>query len=559
MFNKKRTLTAKLNQVMQNSHYGLGLGLEPNRSPFANAALKESSVTVSDNGAKKYSTTGNPFLDQFTNVASYKTPRSFEDISRDCEELWSINQLNTIKFNLYLRMITRKTNNIYGQTTKVAQSGAEMRYEGIMRYIWLYTKNSKAFYENLPILVSVGSWKDIFDMMRYDYVYNGFDNKVLSWKSLTGFILNGLSNENTSELIKKYLPTFKSNVTTIERQANNAIAGYIASELFQSPLKAYKGREKGSILKKYRKLKSSGTAHQWQQLISNRNYKELDFGKIHGRALNKLVNGKFLKNQGLENVYNQFITDDNNQTVKYTGFVHELFEGISSRSNQNELITADKQFMELVNKANPDQTNFIVVRDTSASMRQRATGTNSRCFDVAKSLALYFSYFLKGKFSNSYIEFNSNAKLVEWKGESPTQRYFNDKSSCVGSTDFKSVINLFCKLKRNGLDESEFPTGIICVSDLEFNVSDLKSTNVETAKNKLRNAGFSELFVTNFVIVLWNLASSAKFETFGNTRNVFYFGGYSASVISLLTNKIDTPIELLNNALNQEILQDVII
>ena len=45
--------------------------------------------------------------------------------------------------------------------------------------------------------------------------------------------------------------------------------------------------------RRYRKLKQSGTAHTWQQLISQKKLLELDFNTIHGRALSLLVGSKF--------------------------------------------------------------------------------------------------------------------------------------------------------------------------------------------------------------------------------------------------------------------------
>ena len=67
------------------------------------------------------------------------------------------------------------------------------------------------------------------------------------------------------------------------------------------------------------------------------------------------------------------------------------------------------------------------------------------------------------------------------------------------------MVQLFAQLKAQGVSESEFPTGILCISDGEFNSSQLGKTNVESVKDVLRSAGFSKEYVDNFVIVLWNL------------------------------------------------------
>jgi len=203
-------------------------------------------------------------------------------------------------------------------------------------------------------------------------------------------------------------------------------------------------------------------------------------------------------------------------------------------------------------------------------MSSTATGTKMRCYDIGKALALFFSYMLPdGFFANTWIEFNSNAKMHQWKGSTPYEKWHNDRSSVVGSTDFMSVIRLFCKLRLQGISESEFPTGIICISDSEFNPASLGKTNVESARELLAKY-FSPEYTKNFKIVLWNLQSSyygkgtgEKFETYGNVENVYYFSGYDASVMAFLTGtekqktEPKNAEELFNAAMDQELLRMV--
>jgi hypothetical protein len=551
MFNSKQKQLFSGNKVKQTS-------------AFVSAGLKNSAETVSGNGAKKYSTTSNPFVDQFGKIGSYKAPRSFNDISADCEILWAKNKLLTVMFIIYLRIINRVVRFWDNTSTTVPQKGGEMKHESIMRMIWLHMKSEESFWKNIQLFILAGSWKDIITMLQYDLVYNGWEDRKLNWTKFGDLILSGLKNDSTSELLKKYLPQIKSNnqCKTIESQADNLIGKWICSLLFDN-----KKEDSGWTYKKYRQLKTSGTAHQWQQLISQRKFEEIDFSKIHGRALNLLVRSKFLFNQNLIEKYAEWAVKPET-VLKYTGFVHELFDKLPRTLvglNQGEQATINKQFETLVKKGGEQsQTSLIVVRDTSGSMGSSATGTTMSCFNVAKALALYFSEFLTGTFKDAFIEFNSTAQMHTWKGNTPLEKWYNDSCNFVGSTNFQSVINLICRLRFEGIEESEFPTGILCISDSEFNPAQLGKTNVDTALIKLRKAGFSEDYVDNFVIVLWNLQSNAygrgtgeKFETFGNVPNVFYFSGYSASVVSFLTNKINNAEELFNSAMNQELLNQV--
>lgn len=544
-----------------------------NQSSFVRAGLKKKAEIHPGNGALKYSTTGDAFVDQFGKLGSYKAPRPFGEIVKDCEALWAEDPLKSVRMIVYLRMITRSVQMLDpNMKLSVNQKGAELRHEGIMRMIWLSQKAPDTFARNIELFIASGSWKDVITMMQYDLIHHGWKGRVLDWNILGGMILHYLKEDNTRELLKKYLPSIKSNPNckTVEAQADNIIAKYLCWVLFkeEEPATDALPELNGSYYKKYRRLKSSGTAHEWQKLISQKKLDKLDFGKIHGRALSQLVRSKFLKRQGLQEKYTNWLTKPEAATIKYTGFVHELFHNLNYGTPTHEKETINRQFATLIEKGKSEEVgeiSFIVVRDTSGSMGSIAAGCNVSCYNVAKALALYFSEFLHGRFADSWIEFNNDAKMHQWKGQTPVDKWLNDKSDFVGSTNFLSVVKLFASIKKQGVAEEEFPTGILCVSDGMFNpANDLGTTNVEASRKILRDAGFSQQYVDKFVVVLWNLSnnhygcnsgSGESFETYGNVPNVYYFSGYSAATISFLTTgKITTAADLVDAALDQELL-----
>lgn len=552
---KKKTVKAKSAQIVS---------ISPSKAtnPFVQAAQRKSVETVSGNNALKLKSTLNPFVDQFGTIGTYKSPRTFSAIEKDCETLWGVNPLDAVKFIHYLRTINRKVQLIDGTVTEEAQKGGELKHEPIMRMLWLAQKSPDTFWKNIGWFVALGSWHDIFAMLQYDLVYNGWEGRVLDWNKFGDIIMVALAHENTSELVKKYLPQIKaiSNCKTVESQANTIIGKWLCSLLFGKKESSYN-------YKQYRKLKASGTAHEWQQLISKKNFSAIEFDKIHGRALSLLVRSKFLKNQGLSDKYAAWVKKPETK-VKYTGFVHELFMKLPcslSGLESHVQTTINKQFQTLVDKAKSDRkenaTKFIVVRDISGSMTSQAVGIDMSSFDVAKALALYFSEFLTGPFANSYMCFASNVEMKQWNGNTPLEKWYNDHTSAFGSTNFQSVIDLFVKLRRQGIAESDFPTGILCISDGDFNPAHANKTNVEAAKDKLRAAGFSEDFVKNFVIVLWNIPNGfysrpvAQFETTANETGAYYFSGYSGAPISFVTGcEILTPEQVFAKAMDQQIL-----
>ncbi len=543
---------------------------ENSENLFVKEGLKVSSECTSTNGAKKYSTSGDDFVDNFTSISHFKEPRSYEDISNDMRLLWSQNCLLCLKLAFYIRLITRKSKIVKDKDVEIldVQRGAGLKHEGIMRMLWLALNQPETFKANFNYIVAVGSWKDVFQMLSLDLQYHGWKNKKLDWNFFYLAIAAGLNNSETTHLVRKYLPTIRTNkkCTTLESQADTLIGRWIAKKMFPDV-------DKQRAYKEYRNLKSSGVAHQWQRLISKQLYDYLDFDTIAGRALALLVGSKFLENHNLTDKYYEWITSK--PVAKYTGYVYELFKSCNSEMKEWEKITINKQFEQLVQTGKENvntNSSLLVVRDTSGSMNCAAKGCNISSGNIAKAMALYFSEFLTGSFVNTFAEFNEKCILHKWKGEAPVDKYLNDRCSYVGNTDFQSVIDLFIELRSNGVPESDFPSGILCVSDSEFDDAKYNdSTNFQEAIRRLKEAGFSNEYVNNFRIILWDIpnewsnSNTAKFEDFAVAPNFFYLSGLDPSVIAFLLgtsyskSTLKNAKELFLEAMNQDILNKLTI
>lgn len=555
-----------------------GKGSTITKDPFLRAAIK-SDIVLSGQGSEKLKTTGSDFVDQFASASKYKEPRSYAEVSMDMQVLWSQDPLLALKLTVYLRMITRKTKFHDGTTTQEVQVGQGLKHEGIMRMLWIAVNHFDVFVKNLGMFIVAGSWKDIFTMMQYDAMYHG-SHTAFNWKALIALIGVGLEHETQHSLVKKYLPTIraKSKCKTVEAQADNLVAKAIVKELigYTDDSDAMKAR----AYKKYRLLKTSGTAHEWQKQISQRRFEDIEFNKIAGRALNILVNSKFLENQGLIQKYEAWIMKQ--PVAKYTGYVYELFAPVvlarQPLPNFKEF-TINAQFNHLVEQARADMVEsdngLLCVLDTSGSMSADAIGTKITAYDVAKSMTLFFSELLKGRFHNHYFEFSKETIHKQFKGSTPIEKYNSCNSRIAANTDFNSVAHKLGEIKLSGVDESDFPSGILCLSDGELDssfthwtASNNRVTEVEKFRQDLKSYGFSDKFVEDFKIILWDIPNgyygkpTPKFEALGDTPNTFHIGGLDGSVISFLTGRKlqestsipKTSEELFLAAMNQELL-----
>lgn len=554
----------------------LSKSTDNNANAFIKEGMKASHETTSGNGALKYSTSGNDFVDDFASIAKYKEPRSYEEVAKAMQLLYSIDKVKAVKMAIFIRLITRKSQVMKDkgvETLEEVQRGQGLKNEGIMRMLWLALNHSSVFKVNLPLFIAAGSWKDVVTMMNLDLQFHGWKDRKLDWTFFGKVIKAGLLNPGTSQLVRKYLPTIRTDAKcrTLESQADTLIGRWLAKQFFPED-------EKFVAYKKYRQLKSKGTAHKWQQLISKQMYNELNFDSIAGRALALLVGSKFLQNHGLVDRYSEWIKA--RPVAKFTGFVFELFKPLGNGYSLRHIedyreATINAQFAQLV-KTGKEGVNtnsgLLVVRDTSCSMTSQAVGCSMSSYDVAKSMALYFSEFLTGPFANSFAEFANTCTLQQWKGNTPVDKYLNDRCEAYGGTNFQSVIDLFIQLRGRGVPEKDFPTGILCVSDGEFNRCGTNtSTNFQTAIRKLRNAGFSKEYVDSFKIILWDIPNSyygkseTKFEDFADAPNFFYLSGYDPSSVAFIMEGKECKVtprnaaELMETALDQELLNRVFI
>lgn len=558
MFNRKQL---KLNKASANG--------------FVKKSMVEASVTTSlGNGAKKYTTTGDPFVDQFGKASNYRKPRTFAEVSKDMETLWNTNPRLAVCMVFYLRMITRVVQFFTGEKTETSQKGQGLKNEGMMRMLWIAMHHPDTFYKNISLYISVASWKDIFQMLQLDLEYHTWKDKKLDWSKFGKLLVAGLNNPNTSELVKKYMPQIKSKgaINTTAALAKTMTAKWLCSVIFGGKQDDYRN------YKNYRQLKSSGTAHSWQKLISQRAFEDINFDTIHGRALAQLANGKFLNNHNLTARYNKWI--ESKPTAKYTGYVYELFQPLGTRSRmstralqKHQISTINKQFLELVDKAQGQAgtSRLIGVLDSSASMFALAHGTKVSAYSVGKSMCLFLSYMLKDTpFANHFLEFSNETTMKQWKGNTPIEQMVNETSSEVAGTNFQSVPKHFVKMLKAGVPESEFPTGIVCFSDGCFNQSGKKNnkTNFVKLKQRLLKGGFSKKYVDNFLVILWDIPNSwysskgqTSFEGSADTPSLIHVSGLDPSAIALVTGakSVDdipkTSEEMMNAALSQEVMQ----
>lgn len=520
-------------------------------------------LTLTENGAVSNITTGKAITDQFGKAANYRG-RDTHVVFKEQEALWIENQEQALRFPFYLRMITRKVKVNKDNVTEKVQKGQGVRDESFKRLLWLAQNQPDSFYKNIWVLPMVGSWKDLWTLMFYDITLG---TKCINHEVIFDLINQGLKCNAHMELIKKFMPRIKTKTkcTTDWTQVTNDLAREYANY-------------NGFSYKDYNKLKTSGTAHDFQKLICSGRFKDINWNLIPGRALSKIASQKFLTKHELEKDYTDWVLAQ--PTVKYTGYVYELAKevmnssGWSPKANKMPLfkkITIDKQFDELVRKAVEDGNilgNVWCALDTSGSMTSRVVGDIS-AFDICISLGVFFSTINTGAFHKNVIMFDNVSRVKQLNGG------FCDmitdilrSNTAWGGTNFQSVIDEIVRIRKQNpnIPLEDFPQTLLVVSDMQFNPAGRNvNTNYEEMKKKLYEV-FPTEFVDSMKFIWWQVTGrTSDVPATLDDSGCYFFSGFDGSIVSLLlggemaekeavTKKQPTMDEMIEAALGQEIL-----
>ena len=511
-----------------------------------------------EKGAIACETTGSAIVDQFGSAATYRG-RGLEDVFKDQGELWEADNTLALRFPFYLRLITRKVRIDGDKKTESIQKGAGVRDEAFKRILWLAANQKEAFEKNLWVLPLVGSWKDLWTLMYYDSIH---ETNAINHSVVFDLINYGLKSDSHSELIKKFMPRIRavSKCNTQWASISNGLA------------KEFAAYNKLSY-KEYNHIKAKGTAHEFQKLISNGRYNDLNWNLIPGRALSILTGGKFIERHGLEEKYLQWL--DKQPSVKFTGYPYEL--GKQARINYGMSFstkhTIDKQFKHLLKigeEGGGVEGNVLSVLDTSGSMSWTELNNGVTPLDVSLSLGLYFAGLNKGAFHNTVMLFDKESSVVAVDGESFVNDYRSLLNKCtMGTTNFQSVVQeiVRVRVKKPHIPLSDYPTAFLVVSDMQFDPADGENadTNYQRMKKMLLEA-FPKEYVDSVKFIWWNVASrNTTFPATLEDAGCYFMSGYDGAIVSLILgkeeqeNKGETPKpksmeEVVYDALNQEVL-----
>tara|TARA_R100000951_G_scaffold114942_1_gene121445 strand:- start:2830 stop:3576 length:747 start_codon:yes stop_codon:yes gene_type:complete len=220
-------------------------------------------------------------------------------------------------------------------------------------------------------------------------------------------------------------------------------------------------------------------------------------------------------------------------------FPHQVLE--SMEFDKDSINAAQVQWDALPNYMEGSSERILPVCDVSGSM-------SGLPMEVCVALGMYISERNESIFKDAFITFSSEPTMQYVEGDNLLDRYNSLIESDWGmSTNLQATFDLVLNSAvREKMPESQMPTKLLILSDMEFDNIDRSHTgsNLDHIRAKYAEAGY-----TMPEIIFWNLNGRVgNVPANAADENVGLVSGFSPSILkSILQGKVETPEELMLN------------
>lgn len=297
--------------------------------------------------------------------------------------------------------------------------------------------------------------------------------------------------------------------------------------------------------KQYRKL-IVGLSTTVEQKMCARDWDNINYQHVPSVAAGRYQNAFLKHDPAGYGVYKEQLASGE---AKINASVAYPYDVIRSLKNGDKAV-ASAQWAALPNYLEGSTENILPVVDVSGSMQFAVSGSVT-ALDVAVSLGLYTCERMGGVFKDTFVTFSSSPKLQQVSGNLE-KRYDQMVSADWGmSTDLGKVFDMILKAAvKQSVPESEMPTKLLILSDMEFNAcmtignsrAQVSVSAMEFIKAEYAAAGYKVPQV-----VFWNLnAKSGNSPVTANEVGTALISGFSPSIVkSVLGGEEMSPLSIM--------------
>lgn len=506
-----------------------------------NTLDNEMNVSVTENGAVGYRTTGKDLLDLNFAVASLRD-MSDENIAQRFRKAFCEDNILAMKWLFYAR--------------DVREGLGERR---LFRVVLadLVNSNPEMVIPLINLIPEYGRYDDLWCLL--DNPESARNVYLIVDAQLRKDRLDAAAGKPIS-LLAKWMPSI--NASSLKTR-----------EYGKKLCKAL-----GMTERNYRQMLSKLRKHMdvVEVKMSNKDWSGIKYEGVPSRA-NLIYNKAFLRND--EERRREFLGRLENGETKInasTLFPHDIVHKYMSKGYYERLNAKDAT-LEALWTALPDTVkgcgNTIVVADGSGSMTSPVDRKSSvTALDVANALAIYFAERSSGQFKDVYITFSENPQFVDLShcnslhAKLQTALAHNE----VANTNIEAVFDMILTAAvNNHMSQEDLPANILIISDMEFDRCAIGGVTGKTMdywgrprytcaavdqrlfdaiSKKYTDAGYKMPR-----LVFWNVNSSTgTIPVKENDLGVALVSGFSTNVAKMVMSGKTDPFECLLETLNSD-------
>ena len=500
-----------------------------------NTLNNEFNVSVTENGAVGYRTSGKALLDLNFAVASLRS-MSEEGIVEKFTKAFFEDKVLALKWLFYARDI---------------RGGLGERRLFRVVLADLAKSNPEMIIPVINLIPEYGRYDDLWCLLdneeTADVVCKLVDKQLEE-------DINNMNAKKPISLLAKWMPSIRASSAQTKKYANQLRKALGVSE------RDY--RKAMSALRRYLDVV--------EIKMSEKNWSEIKYEAVPSRA-NLIYNGAFLRNdEARRREYLGKLAKGETKINASTLYPHDLVHQYTAGGYR--MYKGKDAAIEALWKALPDTVkgcdNTIVVADGSGSMTTSVGNTRISALDVANALAIYFAEHSSGEFKDKYITFSEKPQFVDFSHCTS----LHEKIKCalahdeVANTNIEKVFDLILTTAiKHNMSQEDMPKNILIISDMEF---DHCATSNATAKD--RWGYYSNVRPTQALfnviaqryadagyklprLVFWNVNSrTGTIPVKENDLGVALVSGFSVNVAKMvMSGKLD-PYECLLETINSE-------
>lgn len=489
-------------------------------------------VSITENGAVGYRTTGKELLDMNFAITSMRKMNEQQIVDNFVKVIYE-NKLWAVKWLFYVRD---------------ARGGVGERrlFRICMKY--LAEKHRDIAKATLNLVSEYGRWDDLLCLLD-----TNLENDVVElFKNQLDEDMKNMNENKPVSLVAKWLPS--ANASSKETKK---LAHIIISKL-------------GVTERQYRKMLSKLRSYLRvvEVSMSKKEWSEIDYAAVPSRA-NLIYNSAFLRNdEERRRAYLESLQKGETKINAGVLFPHDIVHKYcESRGWSRRVKNSDDTTLEELWKALPDFVNgagnTICVADGSGSMTCSVGGTDITALDVANALAIYFAERSSGQFKDNYITFSNHPQVVDFSNAKSLREKieiaFNYNE--VANTNIEAVFDLILQTAINKhMSQDELPQNILILSDMEFDNCVGCKSGAGYAIKKPTKRSF-EIFVEKYAehgyklprLVFWNICSrTGTIPVKENDLGVALVSGFSPAIVKMVLGNSTDPLDCLLEQLNSE-------